>query len=193
MNRHFFSSALSAEFAVSRRRKVAPALWVGAVVLGLTAAVWVGKEIERQRRPADAIFVLGGHENREREAAKLAAQHPDLPVWVSSGSPEGYVKRIFQKSGVSLERLHLNYQAKDTVSNFTTLADRFRAQGIRSVYLVTSQSHMNRAYWVGEIVFGSRDIALKPVTVAAGAAECPSKSIRDVLRALVWLGGGKTP
>jgi uncharacterized SAM-binding protein YcdF (DUF218 family) len=36
----------------------------------------------------DAIFVLGGATERERFAAKFAQQHPDLPIWVSSGSPK---------------------------------------------------------------------------------------------------------
>lgn len=140
-----------------------------------------------------AIFVLGGHEDRERAAAKLAAKYPNLPVWVSSGSPEGYVKRIFAKAGVERDRLHLDYQAKDTVTNFTTVVDNFHRQGIQSVYLVTSDTHMARARLVGEIVFGRHGIVIKPLSVPShSAVEPPEKSIRDVARALLWLATGRT-
>ncbi len=140
-----------------------------------------------------AIFVLGGHEDRERAAAKLAAKYPNLPVWVSSGSPEGYVKRIFAKAGVQRDRLHLDYQAKDTVTNFTTLVNEFNRQGINSVYLITSDTHMPRARLVGEIIFGSHGIIMKPLSIPSHSSEePPEKSVRDFARALLWLATGRT-
>ena len=149
------------------------------IVLGLLCAY---KEIQSIRVEPQAIFVLGGHENRERAAAKLAAQYPNLSVWVSSGSPEGYVKRIFTKAGV-----------KGTVTNFTTLVNDLKSQGIKSVYLITSDNHMTRARLVGEIVFGTQGIILKPLPVTSHLpAEAPEKSLRDMARALLWLTTGKT-
>ena len=160
------------------------------IVLGLLCAY---KEIQSIRVEPQAIFVLGGHENRERAAAKLAAQYPNLSVWVSSGSPEGYVKRIFTKAGIKGDRLHLNYQAKDTVTNFTTLVNDLKSEGIKSVYLITSDNHMTRARLVGEIVFGTQGIILKPLPVTSHLpAEAPEKSLRDMARALLWLTTGKT-
>jgi uncharacterized SAM-binding protein YcdF (DUF218 family) len=151
------------------------------------------KQLESYFVQPEAIFVLGGHEERERLAAKLAAQHPDLPIWVSGGSPKGYVKRIFAKAGVKGDRLHLDYRATDTVTNFTTLADEFKARGIHSVYLVTSENHMPRARLIGEIIFGSRSIVIKPMTVHCQAPVEPlNKSLRDGARALFWLFTGNT-
>lgn len=141
----------------------------------------------------EAIFVLGGHADRERLAAKLAKKHPNLPIWVSSGSPEAYVSRIFKKEGINPQRLHLNYQAKDTVTNFTTLADELKAQGIDSVYLITSDNHMKRARLVGEIVFGSRGIVIKPITVPSHSPDEPiEKTIRDGARAMLWVFTGES-
>ncbi|MGK7946403.1 MAG: YdcF family protein [Microcystaceae cyanobacterium] len=141
----------------------------------------------------EAIFVLGGHEDRERLAAKLAKNNPDLPIWVSSGSPESYIYRIFQKEGIDTQRLKLNYQAKDTVTNFTTLADELKAQGIDSVYLITSDNHMKRARLVGEIVFGSRGIVIKPIAVPSTDADEPvEKLIRDGARAVFWVFTGRS-
>lgn len=183
--------ASSTATAPARRQKRGVPWWLwGAIALG---SWWSYQQWQAARQPAQAIFVLGGHEARERLAAKLAKQYPHLPVWVSSGSPENYVKRIFRKAGVPAQRLHLDYHAKDTVTNFTTLADRFRSQKIQSVYLVTSENHMTRAYLVGQIIFGSRGIALKPIAVPTEAeSEAPEKSVRDVLRALLWLAIGRT-
>ncbi|MGK7929865.1 MAG: YdcF family protein [Microcystaceae cyanobacterium] len=141
----------------------------------------------------EAIFVLGGHEDRERLAAKLAHNHPNLPIWVSSGSPESYVSRIFKQEGIDPQRLHLNYQAKDTVTNFTTLADELKKQGIDSVYLITSDNHMKRARLVGEIVFGSRGIVIKPIAVPSTYPDEPvEKLFRDGARAILWILTGES-
>lgn len=164
-------------------------------LLGFVAAVvavgaWEGSRQLRSRWVTpEAILVLGGAEEREHHAARMASEHPELDVWVSSGSPRWYAERVFARAGVALTRVHLDYRALDTVTNFTTLADELQAKGIESVYLVTSDRHMLRALVVGEIVFGSRGILLKPASVPSQRdlpAE-PQKAARDGLRALVWL------
>ncbi|WP_373541368.1 YdcF family protein [Chamaesiphon sp.] len=153
---------------------------------------WIGyREVENTWIQPQAIFVLGGEEEREIFAAKFARTHPNLPVWISSGAPAGYTKRVFKKAGVSTGNLHLDYQAIDTVTNFTTLVDRFESKGISSVYLVTSDDHIRRARTIGEIVFGSRGIKVKPVTFVSGRPLEPiRKTVRDGCRALLWLTTG---
>ena len=170
------------------KRRFLPLLLVMAVLS------WFGyKQVESYVVEPKAVFVLGGHEERERFAAKLAAQHPGLPIWVSSGSPKGYAKRIFARAGIKSNRLHLDYQAIDTVTNFTTLVDTFKAQGIDSVYLITSDNHMRRALLIGEIVFASRGIAIRPISVPSHAPSEPlQKCLRDGARALLWLVTGYT-
>ncbi|MGK7872378.1 MAG: YdcF family protein [Xenococcaceae cyanobacterium] len=172
----------------SRRRLFISLLPVVAVSL------WFGyKQIESYLAEPEAVFVLGGHEEREHFAAKLAQQYPDLPIWVSSGSPKGYAQRIFAKTGIESDRLHLDYQAIDTVTNFTTLVDELQAQGIGSVYLITSENHMRRARVIGEIVFGSRGIIIKPISVPSEYPPEPiEKCLRDGARALLWLATGDT-
>ncbi len=151
------------------------------------------KQIESYFIQPEAIFVLGGDEDRERFAAKLAQKHPGLPIWVSSGSSEWYTKKIFAKAAIERKRLHLDRRAVDTVTNFTTLADELQAKGIDSVYLITSDDHMRRARVIGEIVFGSRGIVLKPVPVPSGREPEPmEKVIRDGARAILWVTTGHT-
>ncbi len=155
---------------------------------------WLGyREIENTQIEPQVVFVLGGEVGREKFAAQFARKHPNLPIWISGGAPQGYTKRVFTKAGLATENLHLDYQASDTVTNFTTLVDLFESQGINSVYLVTSDDHIQRARLIGEIVFGSRGIKVKPIAFASGRpAEPVRKTVRDTIRALFWLGTGYT-
>ena len=170
-----------------------PWRWIILSTLAI-ACYYIGyKEVKSYLVQPEALFVLGGHEEREKFAAELAQQYPELPIWVSSGSPQQYVKKIFAARGINSDRIHLDYQASDTVTNFTTLVDELKAQGIDSVYLITSANHMTRARIIGEIVFGSHGILLKPIPVPSESPPEPiEKSIRDGARAILWLTTGHT-
>ncbi len=162
------------------------------ISLPLAPIAWMGyREVENTWLQPQAIFVLGGEEEREIFAAKFAVAHPNLPVWISSGSPPNYTRRVFHKLGIDPNNLHLDYQASDTVTNFTTMVDRFEARGITSVYLVTSDAHIQRARMIGEIVFGSRGIKVKPLTITTTRSVEPlQKTVRDGVRSLIWLTTG---
>lgn len=164
------------------------------LMLVLPILLWFGyKEVKSQFEHPQAMLVLGGSVERERFAAQFARQHPDVAIWVSSGSPKDYAKRVFAKAGIDQSRLHLDYRALDTVTNFTTLVDDFKARGIKSVYLITSNYHMRRACVIGEIVLGSRGIDFKPVSVPSAIPPEPiQKAIRDGVRALLWVTTGRT-
>ncbi|MFM7407665.1 MAG: YdcF family protein [Cuspidothrix sp.] len=163
----------------------------------LSINVWWGlKSVQNQFVQPQAILVLGGSTpllEREKFTAKLAHQYPNIPIWISGGSPPQSTKKIFANAGIDLHRLNLDYEAVDTVTNFTTLVDELQARGITSVYLITSDFHMRRACIVGEIVLGSRGMKFKPVSVpSANSPEPIQKSIRDGARAVVWLATGYT-
>ncbi|OCQ93299.1 hypothetical protein BCD67_03375 [Oscillatoriales cyanobacterium USR001] len=140
-----------------------------------------------------ALFVLGGDVEREMFAAEFARQHPQLPIWISSGSNREYAEWVFSEAGIDRDRLHLDYQAVDTVTNFTTLVDELKSQGINSIYLITSDDHMMRARIIGEIVLGSRGISFKAIAVPSGRSpESLEKVVRDGARAILWLTTGYT-
>lgn len=164
------------------------------LVSSLAISCWFGyREIQSYYTEPEAVVVLGGHEAREKFAADLAQKDPELEIWISSGSPQNYVARIFAFRGIKSDRLHLNYQANDTVTNFTTLVDELKDRGIESVYLVTSDNHMTRARIIGEIVFGSHGIIIKPMAVPSQLpAEPLVKSVRDSARAIIWFFTGYT-
>jgi len=174
-----------------RQRRYRWLLWLTPV---LAACLFLAyREVRSALAQPRIAFVLGGLEQREQFAAHLAQSNPELEIWVSSGSPEDYLLALFEEAGIARDRVYLNYDAQDTVTNFTTLADRLRERGADSVYLITSANHMPRARLVGEIVFGSRGIAIKPLAVPSDAPPEPiGKLVRDGARALLWAIAGST-
>jgi uncharacterized SAM-binding protein YcdF (DUF218 family) len=142
-------------------------------------------------REPQAILVLGGSPTREKFAAQFALQHPKLPIFVSSGSPEEYAQYVFDSAGVDRRRIHLDYRAVDTVSNFTIMVSELQKRNITDVYVITSDFHMPRALVIGKIVLGSRGIEMYPVTIPSTIkSENPAKSLRDGLRSVFWLVTG---
>ncbi|WP_282561021.1 YdcF family protein [Trichothermofontia sichuanensis] len=172
-------------------------LWTCLAIACCSTAAWVGvRHCQRLHEVPQAVLVLGGAPEREHFAAEFARQHPNLPIWVSSGTNPEYAEWVFAEAGIAEERLHLDYRAVDTVTNFTTLADQLQAQGVRSVYLITSDYHMRRAVVIGEIVLGSRGIHFQPVPVRSDRSpespETLSKVVRDGARAILWVATGNT-
>ncbi len=144
-----------------------------------------------KKQSPQAILVLGGAPSREKFAAKFALQHPNLPIWVSSGSPEEYASYVFGEAGIPRSRIHLDYRAVDTVTNFTTLVDDLQKQKITDIYVITADYHMPRAKIIGNIVLGSRGIRMYPVAVPSKSApEGTVKLVRDGLRSVFWLATG---
>jgi uncharacterized SAM-binding protein YcdF (DUF218 family) len=164
------------------------------LLLCLLPLLWFGqRQVKAQFSRPQAALVLGGASEREWFAAEFAQTHPDLEIWVSSGSNPEYAEWVFQSTNVPLERVRLDYQAVDTVTNFTTLVDDLQAAGITNIYLITSDYHMRRANIIGQIVLGSRGITFRPVEVPSTLApETMARGLRDGARALLWVFTGRT-
>lgn len=160
--------------------------WLGIIPLRLALAA-------RQVPHPQAVLVLGGGTGREAAASQLAKADSALEVWVSTGKTPQETYPIFQADGVMLERVHLDYQATDTVTNFTTLAPYFKQQGIQHIYVVTSDYHMSRATVIGALVLGHHDIAFTAWSVPSEEpAESWLKTVRDGGRSLLWIVTGHT-
>ena len=180
-----------------RRRRLGP--WP---LLGLSAAglLWLSRGWWWPAPPpAQLILVLGGDVAREQAAARLALER-GLPVVVSGGSNPEYAQwlfaqqGLFARQGLGEAQVRLDYRARDTLSNFTSVVDDLRQARVRHVLLVTSSDHMARALLVGRIVAGSRGITLTPVPVSCGD-QCRPEGRRKVwgdgLRAALWLLTGR--
>ncbi len=178
-----------------RSRRPRPSPWGLVALLLAGGLLWLSRGWWWPAPPtAQMILVLGGDVAREREAAALAARQ-GLPVVVSGGSNPEYAHWLFeQRQGLPSHQVQLDYRARDTLSNFTSLVDDLRQARIRHALLVTSSDHMDRALLVGRIVAGSRGIHLTPVPVSC-ADRCQQEGRRKVwgdgLRAAVWVLTGR--
>lgn len=167
------------------------------LIAGLLPFIWIGQQQGKaslKAKDPEVMLVLGGAEEREHYAAKFAQSHPHLKIWVSGGSNPEYARGVFQQANIDPSRVRLDYQAVDTVTNFTTLVDDLKEEDIESVYLVTSDYHMRRAKIIGQIVLGSQGITFKPLTVPSQTKEPEAllRGMRDGARAVMWVLTGHT-
>ena len=143
--------------------------------------------------PPERILVLGGDLDRERVGLRLA-QQLELPLVVSGGSNPEYAQWLLRDAGIDQSRVVLDYRAKDTFTNFTSLVDDLKRDGMKHVYLVTSEDHLPRAMTVGRLVAGSRGIRLTGVPVDCQPScrkETLGKRLGDGIRALTWVITGQ--
>ncbi len=143
--------------------------------------------------PPQLILVLGGDIDRERVGVRLAREM-SLPLVVSGGSNPEHANWLIEQSGIPINSVKLDYRARDTLSNFTSLVDDLAVDGIRHALLVTSEDHLLRSMAVGNLVAGSRGIRLSSVSVSCNKKcinEGLDKLIMDWLRALIWVLTGE--
>lgn len=185
----------------SNRRGVVPSpttlkLWAGLLILVSPFAGMAYLHYQQQFLHPSVALVLGGAPEREQFAAQFAKTHPDVEIWVSSGSNPEYAQWVFDQAHIPTDQWQLDYQAVDTVTNFTTLVDKLQSRQIDEVYLITSDYHMRRASVVAQIVLGSRGIGFQPIAVTTeNGPERPEtllKEVRDGVRSLLWVVTGKT-
>ena len=140
-----------------------------------------------------AILTLGGGSVREKFTASFAQSHPSLDIWVSTGIPAKKATKIFRAAGINQERVHLDYRAADTVTNFTSLVKDFKNRKIHHLYLITSEFHMRRAKAIATFVLGSQEITFTPIPIPSNR---PKESVihvmRDTGRSLIWVFTGRT-
>ena len=148
----------------------------------------------RQAPTPQAIFVLGGDSIRMNFAGEFWQSHRNLDIWVSDYRRNlNFNRRVFQKEGVPDERLHFDFEATDTVTNFTTLVDDFVDADLEHIYLITSDYHMGRSRVIATVVLGSRGVVVTPIAVPSKRpSETLLRALRDGGRAFVWLLTGKT-
>jgi uncharacterized SAM-binding protein YcdF (DUF218 family) len=142
-----------------------------------------------------AILVLGGDFKRISYAAQLAQEHIDLDIWVSD-YPYNYQinSRLLAQAEIAPERIHYDFHATDTVTNFTCTVGEFVERDIRHLYLITSDYHMRRAKIIATLVLGSQGIAVTPIAVPVQGFPHESlvRILRDASRSIFWMITGKT-
>ncbi|MEH1906667.1 YdcF family protein [Nostoc sp.] len=141
-------------------------------------------------QPVDAFFVLGGSIRREIYVAQQAKQYPQTPILISHGSPDPCIRLIFQPELVDLQNVWLEKCANSTFENFYYGIPILRHWGVHKVMLITSSSHLPRAKWMAQILFGAHGIWVESEIVqelgVPGNHESWPKTALDLTRSLFW-------
>ncbi|MGH1394412.1 MAG: YdcF family protein [Trichormus sp.] len=141
-------------------------------------------------QPVDAFFVLGGSIRREIYIAQIAKQNPQIPILISQGSQDPCIWLIFQREGADLNNVWLEKCAKSTFENFYYGLPIFQQWGVHKVKLITSPTHLPRAQWMSQILFGAHgmwvEVEVVQETGIPGNQESWLKTTLDVIRSLMW-------
>ncbi|MDH6089799.1 YdcF family protein [Umezakia ovalisporum] len=162
-------------------------------LVGLLSIIPTRMAIAAYQAPhPQAILTLGGGIEREKFTAQFAKKHPQLDIWISTGIPKEQAQAIFKSANIT-HRIHLDYRAVDTVTNFTSLVNDFKRQNIQHIYLITSDYHMPRAKTIATLVLGSQGIIFTPVSISSSQGrESILRIMRDGGRSLLWIVSGRT-
>ncbi|WP_017314711.1 YdcF family protein [Mastigocladopsis repens] len=163
------------------------------VRLAIAFGTALGAIAHYQAPHPQAILTLGGGQDREEFTAEFAQADPSLEIWVSSGILPNKAREIFRAVGILDQRVHLDYRAIDTVTNFTSLVKDFKSRNIQHLYLITSDFHMLRAKAIGTIVLGSQGITFTPISIPSNEPEESFlRILRDSCRSILWIFTGRT-
>jgi uncharacterized SAM-binding protein YcdF (DUF218 family) len=102
----------------------------------------------------DIILHLGGNPQRAYTAAELAQAFPDAKVVVSSEL--GDFQQIYNSYNISPERIMIDMEAWDTVTNFTHTYKLLQSMGCDRLFVVTDQFHTYRSMLIALCVWGGR-------------------------------------
>jgi uncharacterized SAM-binding protein YcdF (DUF218 family) len=139
------------------------------------------------------ILHLGGGLNRANKCIQLANEHPDAKIFVSSEG--GDVLKYYTDHGIDAQRITLDNDAWDTVTNFTHTRKRIKNEfDPNLIFVVTHDFHMNRSMKIANAVYWLRNVRL--VAQGAGGPNPygpeynftePDKLIQeDHIRAWIW-------
>lgn len=162
------------------------------VILGIWLICTTITLVSVSSQPVDALFVLGGSICREIHVAEEAKKYPHMPILISRGSPEPCLWLIFSRDNTGLQKIWLENCANSTWENFYYSIPILRRWGVHKVKLITSQTHLPRAKWMGQILLGANGIWVEPDIVLEqgipGNRESWAKTGLDVTRSFLWAG-----
>lgn len=145
--------------------------------------------------PVDTFLVLGGSIQREIYAAELSQQYPSTKILISQGSQDPCIWLIFERAGAAKSGVWLENCADSTFGNFYFSAPILQAWGSRKVKLITSETHLPRAMWLGQILLGAKgiwvELDIAPEQGVPGNQESWPKTGFDVARSLLWAALGQ--
>ena len=101
----------------------------------------------------DVILHLGGNSQRAQTAIELANAFPDAKIVISSETP---CTGVYTNAGIDRERIIVNDEAWDTVTNLTHTYKELKRLHCKRVFVVTDMFHTYRSSLITAAVWGGR-------------------------------------
>lgn len=163
-------------------------LFTFTIVLVRRLAVWA------TYTPREGLFIPGGNWERIEAIPLVFKKGTTHSVFISEHKyAQEKALRYLEDHGVDPNKIYYNCHAIDTLTNFTTLVDEVRAQGITHIKVITSPEHMIRSLAIGTIVFGYYGIKVTGIaTEGHSLPESRWRTLRDVMRSAMWGVSGIT-
>ena len=131
-----------------------------------------------------AILGLGGNINRLDTVLELAKQYPDALIIISSEENPAECLAKLKAAGIPKDKFILDYNAWDTVTNFTKTFPIIRDQEIGDLYVVTDLFHIPRSEAICESVYFGRGVQKN--YVAHGSDDHKEVIWGDLFRSFFW-------
>ena len=130
------------------------------------------------------ILQLGGNINRMETGLKLLQDHPDATMIISSELPVDECVNRLKKAKIPKERFVFDYQAWDTVTNFTMTYPRINGMNVKDLYIVSDLFHIPRVKVIAEVIYFKKDI--RRHYISHGTDNHTEEIWYDFFRALFW-------
>ena len=132
----------------------------------------------------DIILQLGGNPARSEIGIELAKAYPDAKVVISTGEHSCLQK--YTDAGIDPERVIIDDEAWDTVTNLTHTYKLLKKMNCKSVYVVTDMFHSYRANLITMAVWGCRaPFYMVPYGISINKKD-ESYAIGQFFVALLW-------
>jgi hypothetical protein len=135
------------------------------------------------------IIHLGGGIHRLNKAIETYRQHSGAFIIISS---EGGTQQCLDKlnaADISSTDYVFDFNAWDTVTNFTATFDYIRKRGTKTLFVVTDKFHMPRAMAIANIVYlftGVKLIACESLEGDLNRVETGTLVRSSIVRAALW-------
>ena len=102
----------------------------------------------------DIILQLGGNPSRSQTGIELAKAYPDSKIVLSTC--ESNCLSMYKDAGINKERIIINNEAWDTITNLTHTYKDLKKLRCKRVYVVSDMFHTYRANLITSAVWGGR-------------------------------------
>ena len=131
------------------------------------------------------IIELGGSLHRLNKAIEIYKQNPDALILISSeGNPRLCVDML-NKAGIPKDKYIFDFNAWDTVTNFTETYKFIRSKKTKKLFIVTDRFHMKRSMTIAKNVYLFTGVDLIPCESLEG--DLNRVESQDLINSCSWI------